>query len=154
ARGIDLEIALLVPPAPDRIVVLEPEAHRVHQAMALRAARILAVLREALARREGRIQVRWHDHEVGRRRGQLLTEEALAHELPAMNRGRLVRLRVEREERRLGDDAGVPSRVDVDLLEAGPARRRQSVEGRELGVDERVRRGEERLDAAVAPEDV
>ena len=86
------------------------------------------------------------DVDVGRRRRQRLAEQALAHELAAVDRRGLVRLRVDREQRGVRQEAGALRRI-----ERPPARTPSpvgppvdAVELGELGVHHRVGRREQR----------
>ncbi len=125
--------------------MLEGEADRIHQGVAAGAAIVRGVLREALARGQAGIDGRRPHDDVGRGRRGRCAKQLRAHELAAQHGRRLIGLRVLGQERSLRQQAGRARRVQVDTLEAAAGRGRQTVEGRQICVDERDRRGQQRL---------
>ena len=113
-------VAVRVAPPADRVVVLQPEAERIHVAMAGRARRIAPVHLELLAHRlrlgAGRLLERRH---VGRRRRRRHAEEILQHVLAA-NHGRGARrIARDRQHARLAQHAAAAIGRQLDPAELG-----------------------------------
>ncbi len=135
----------------DAVELLEAEADRIHQRVAAAAGDQLAVRGVALAGGQRRIERRRLRVHAGRRRGQRLAQEALAHQLAAVDRRRRVGAGVDRQHRAAGEQPAAPGGVDrAEAVAVDGARRRQAVELGERAVDERGGAGEQRRQRAAA----
>jgi hypothetical protein len=88
ARGVDRLALFHAAPAPDGVVGLQGKAHRVHQLVAARAGRILAMLGQPLAHREAanRHAVFLQRRHVGGRRRRRHAQNVVQYPLAANHR--------------------------------------------------------------------
>ena len=111
----------LVPPLADGVEVLQREAERVHPRVAARADRIGAVLLHPLAHRQRpcrRCSLSFERRHVRRRRRRRRAEQVLEHPLAAHHRRGAVRIRRDRQNAALPEQAAARARrCSVDAPE-------------------------------------
>ena len=99
ARGIDGRACLDRSPPPDRVVVLEREAERIHHVVARRTVRVGAVLRQPLAHRQVPVhRVVLQRGHIGQRRRGRHAEKVVEHALTAKHRRRSGGVRRHRQD--------------------------------------------------------
>ena len=148
ALHVDRLVAVRRLDVTESVVVAEPEADGIHHVVAAAAGRVRLVLAQSLPHRHSGLH-RGRRRNVRRRGGELLAEEHLAHELPAVDRPGFVRLRHQREERGQGQEPRGLTGGQREALERVVPAAHAVVPGEVLVHEDRGRREERRERAAL-----